>query len=111
MVNFNHNFSLLNSPYQFDHALVGQYSKNYAPSPEWISLTERNAIRGFSRSSQSADHGWYMKNTLSKHFFMGNILFTPRMAITKHYLMWKPAVVGGFPIVINRTNLYRYWAV
>ncbi|WP_038828355.1 ShlB/FhaC/HecB family hemolysin secretion/activation protein, partial [Yersinia pestis] len=57
MVNFNHNFSLLNSPYQFDHALVGQYSKNYAPSPEWISLTERNAIRGFSRSSQSADHG------------------------------------------------------
>lgn len=74
MVNFNHNFSLLNSPYQFDHALVGQYSKNYAPSPEWISLTERNAIRGFSRSSQSADHGWYMKNTLSKHFFMGNIL-------------------------------------
>ncbi len=81
MVNFNHNFSLLNSPYQFDHALVGQYSKNYAPSPEWISLTERNAIRGFSRSSQSADHGWYMKNTLSKHFFMGNILFTPRMGV------------------------------
>ncbi|MBO1555824.1 ShlB/FhaC/HecB family hemolysin secretion/activation protein [Yersinia pseudotuberculosis] len=81
MVNFNHNFSLLNSSYQFDHALVGQYSKNYAPSPEWISLTERNAIRGFSRSSQSADHGWYMKNTLSKHFFMGNILFTPRMGV------------------------------
>ncbi len=81
MVNFNHNFSLLNSPYQFDHALVGQYSKNHAPSPEWISLTERNAIRGFSRSSQSADRGWYMKNTLSKHFFMGNILFTPRMGV------------------------------
>lgn len=81
MVNFNHNFSLLNSPYQFDHALVGQYSKSHAPSPEWISLTERNAIRGFSRSSQSADNGWYIKNTLSRHFFMGNVLFTPRIGI------------------------------
>ncbi len=81
MVNFNHNFSLLNSPYQFDHVLVGQYSKNHAPSPEWISLTERNAIRGFSRSSQSADNGWYIKNTLSRHFFMGNVLFTPRIGI------------------------------
>lgn len=31
--------------------------------------------------SQSADNGWYIKNTLSRHFFMGNVLFTPRIGI------------------------------
>lgn len=81
MVNFNRNFSLLNSAYQFNHVFAGQYSKNKSPTVEWISLTERNAIRGFSRGSQSADSGWYVKNTLSRYFSIGEILFTPRVGI------------------------------
>ncbi|BCU90506.1 hemolysin activator protein [Yersinia pseudotuberculosis] len=80
-VNFNRNFTLFNSPYQFNNVFAGQYSINKSPTPEWISLTERNAIRGFSRSSQSADNGWYIKNTLSRYFFIGNVLFTPRIGI------------------------------
>ncbi|MFL4555498.1 ShlB/FhaC/HecB family hemolysin secretion/activation protein [Yersinia kristensenii] len=81
MVSFNRNFALFNSAYQFNHVFFGQYSKNKSPGAEWISLTERNAIRGFSRSAQSADNGWYVKNTLSRYFSVGDVLLTPRIGI------------------------------
>ncbi|EKA28029.1 ShlB/FhaC/HecB family hemolysin secretion/activation protein [Yersinia enterocolitica] len=81
MVNFNRNFVLFNSVYQFNHVFVGQYSKNKSPGAEWINLTERNAIRGFSRSSQSANNGWYVKNTLSRDLSVDNVLLTPRVGI------------------------------
>ncbi|MDA5489602.1 ShlB/FhaC/HecB family hemolysin secretion/activation protein [Yersinia kristensenii] len=79
MVNFNRNFALFNSVYQFNHVFSGQYSKNKSPGAEWINLTERSAIRGFSRGSQSAENGWYVKNTLSRYFATNNVLLIPRL--------------------------------
>ncbi len=46
---------------------------------EWLSLTDRSAVRGFSRSTQSGDNGWYLQNTLSRSFNLGATTLTPRL--------------------------------
>ncbi|MGH1474104.1 ShlB/FhaC/HecB family hemolysin secretion/activation protein [Yersinia proxima] len=78
-VNLNHRVKLFESVYQLDHLFVGQYSKDKTASPERIDLTARHAIRGFSRGSQSAGNGWYIRNTLSNHFFLGQAVITPHI--------------------------------
>ncbi|EPZ8122295.1 ShlB/FhaC/HecB family hemolysin secretion/activation protein [Yersinia enterocolitica] len=77
--NVNHRVKLFESMYQLDHLFVGQYSKEKTVSPERIDLTARHAIRGFSRGSQSAGNGWYIRNTLSHHFFLGQAVITPHI--------------------------------
>lgn len=77
--NVNHRVKLFESVYQLEHLFVGQYSKDKTVSPERIDLTARHAIRGFSRGSQSAGNGWYIRNTLSHHFFLGQAVITPHI--------------------------------
>ncbi|MDN0086486.1 ShlB/FhaC/HecB family hemolysin secretion/activation protein [Yersinia nurmii] len=72
-------FNLFDNPYQLTNSFYGQHSKNSLPGVEWISLTDRSAVRGFSHSTLSGDNGWYLQNTLSRTIPVGNTTFTPRL--------------------------------
>ncbi|ANI30363.1 hemolysin activation protein [Yersinia entomophaga] len=72
-------FTLFDNPYQLTNSFYGQHSKNSLPGVEWISLTDRSAVRGFSHSTLSGDNGWYLQNTLSRTVPVGNTTFTPRL--------------------------------
>ncbi|CNE54087.1 hemolysin activator protein [Yersinia nurmii] len=72
-------FNLFDNPYQLTNSFYGQHSKNSLPGVEWISLTDRSAVRGFSHNTLSGDNGWYLQNTLSRTIPVGNTTFTPRL--------------------------------
>ncbi|MDX7990460.1 ShlB/FhaC/HecB family hemolysin secretion/activation protein [Xenorhabdus littoralis] len=63
--NLQQRFTLFDVPYQFNSQFYAQYSRSGLPGVEWINVTDRNAVRGFSKNTSSADNGWYLKNTLS----------------------------------------------
>ncbi|MBD2783745.1 ShlB/FhaC/HecB family hemolysin secretion/activation protein [Xenorhabdus sp. DI] len=63
--NLQQRFTLFDVPYRFNSQFYAQYSRNGLPGVEWLNLTDRNAVRGFSKNVSSADNGWYLRNTLS----------------------------------------------
>ncbi|WFQ79085.1 ShlB/FhaC/HecB family hemolysin secretion/activation protein [Xenorhabdus sp. SF857] len=63
--NLQQRFTLLDVPYQFSSQFYAQYSKDGLPGVEWLNVTDRNAVRGFSKNVSSADNGWYLRNTFS----------------------------------------------
>lgn len=81
IINLNRRFHLFDSPYQFNSSLVGEYSRKKLMASERLSLTDRNAVRGFSRGSLSGDSGWYLKNTLSRYFWLGETTVIPRVGV------------------------------
>ncbi|PHM36232.1 ShlB/FhaC/HecB family hemolysin secretion/activation protein [Xenorhabdus innexi] len=64
-VNLQQNFRLFTVPYRLNSQFYTQYSPNGLPGVEWLNITDRNAVRGFSKNTLSADNGWYLRNTLS----------------------------------------------
>ncbi|CAI1036137.1 Hemolysin transporter protein shlB precursor [Serratia entomophila] len=78
-VNLSQRLSLAGATYQLNNLFYGQYSRDPLPGVEWLSLTDRSAIRGFSRSTQSGDNGWYLQNTLSRSVNLGSVTLTPRL--------------------------------
>ncbi|WP_256384869.1 ShlB/FhaC/HecB family hemolysin secretion/activation protein [Photobacterium toruni] len=78
-LDFNQYFTAFDANYQFKHQLFAQYSPDPLPGLEWLSLTERSAIRGFSHSSVSGDNGWYIRNTLSRSYWVAGSQVTPRV--------------------------------
>uniref|UniRef100_UPI0036DAEB5E ShlB/FhaC/HecB family hemolysin secretion/activation protein n=1 Tax=Photorhabdus sp. RM322S TaxID=3342825 RepID=UPI0036DAEB5E len=68
MVNLHQRFMLFNSSYQLNNLLFGQYNRHSLPGVEWLNITDRNAVRGFSKNTLSGDNGWYLQNTLSRNF-------------------------------------------
>ncbi|ARB85270.1 MULTISPECIES: ShlB/FhaC/HecB family hemolysin secretion/activation protein [Yersinia] len=79
--NLNYGFMVLNSRYQLNSILSWQYSYGQLPNSEKFSITERDAIRGFSREASKGHLGWYIKNTLSRHISSANLTFIPRVGI------------------------------
>ncbi|MBI6547662.1 ShlB/FhaC/HecB family hemolysin secretion/activation protein [Xenorhabdus lircayensis] len=63
--NLQQRFTLFDMPYRFNSQFYAQYSQSGLPGIEWLNVTDRNAVRGFSKNVSSADNGWYLKNTLS----------------------------------------------
>ncbi|OTA19108.1 XhlB, XhlA hemolysin secretion/activation protein [Xenorhabdus beddingii] len=63
--NLQQRFTLFDMPYQFNSQFYAQYSPDGLPGVEWINMTDRNAVRGFSKKGASADNGWYLRNTIS----------------------------------------------
>ncbi|HHG9987894.1 TPA: ShlB/FhaC/HecB family hemolysin secretion/activation protein, partial [Yersinia enterocolitica] len=59
-------------------SLVGEYSRKEMMPSERLSLTNRDAVRGFSRGALSGDSGWYIKNTLSRYFWVRDVMLIPR---------------------------------
>lgn len=79
VVNFNQYLNLNDSIFQINSLFYGQYSNTPLPGVEWLNITDRNAVRGFSQNSLSADNGWYLQNTLSQNIDLGMITLTPRL--------------------------------
>lgn len=77
--NLSQRLHLGDATYQLNNLFYGQYSRDPLPGVEWLSLTDRSAVRGFSRSTQSGDNGWYLQNTLSRSFNLGATTLTPRL--------------------------------
>ncbi|EAQ9952383.1 ShlB/FhaC/HecB family hemolysin secretion/activation protein [Salmonella enterica] len=77
--NLSERFSLGGAAYQLNNLFYGQYSRAPLPGVEWLSLSDRSAVRGFSRSTLSGDNGWYLQNTLSRSFTPGTTTLTPRL--------------------------------
>ncbi|MBD2796910.1 ShlB/FhaC/HecB family hemolysin secretion/activation protein [Xenorhabdus sp. 18] len=63
--NLQQRFTLFDVPYRFNSQFYAQYSRNGLPGVEWLNVTDRNAVRGFSQNGASADNGWYLRNTFS----------------------------------------------
>ncbi|CRF15547.1 hemolysin activator protein [Yersinia enterocolitica] len=78
-VTSNQYFKLFDDFYLFSNQFYGQYTRDRLPGVEWLSITDSNAVRGFSRNTLSADKGWYLQNTLSRNFSLGNTIITPRL--------------------------------
>ncbi|CNH92237.1 hemolysin activator protein [Yersinia kristensenii] len=78
-VTSNQYFKLFDDFYLFSNQFYGQYTRDRLPGVEWLSVTDSNAVRGFSRNTLSADKGWYLQNTLSRNFSLGNTTITPRL--------------------------------
>lgn len=74
-------FKLFDDTYLLSNQFYGQYSRDRLPGIEWLSITDNNAIRGFSRNTLSADKGWYLQNTLSRNFTLRNTTITPRLGV------------------------------
>ena len=79
--NYSYSFSVFDSIYQSNNQLFAQYSPNVLPGIEWLSLTDRSAVRGFSNTSISGDNGWYLRNTLSHYYFINSAVIQPRLGI------------------------------
>lgn len=77
-LNLNQRFVLSDAIFQLNNIFYGQFSRDPLPGVEWLNLTDRSAVRGFSRSTQSGDNGWYLQNTLSHSFDLGDASLTPR---------------------------------
>ncbi|CNI03045.1 ShlB/FhaC/HecB family hemolysin secretion/activation protein [Yersinia pekkanenii] len=77
-VTSNQYFKLFDDFYLFSNQFYGQYTRDRLPGVEWLSVTDSNAVRGFSRNTLSADKGWYLQNTLSRNFTLGSTTLTPR---------------------------------
>lgn len=97
-------FKLFDDTYLLSNQFYGQYSRDRLPGIEWLSITDNNAIRGFSRNTLSADKGWYLQNTLSRNFTLGNTTITPRLGVDVGRIQqpsqnWSSAV--GFSTGIN----------
>ncbi|MBD2809312.1 ShlB/FhaC/HecB family hemolysin secretion/activation protein [Xenorhabdus sp. Vera] len=78
-VNLSQRLTLGGETYQLNNLFYGQYSRDPLPGVEWLSLTDRSAVRGFRRSTQSGDNGWYLQNTLSHSVNLGPTTLTPRV--------------------------------
>ncbi|MER2373139.1 ShlB/FhaC/HecB family hemolysin secretion/activation protein [Photorhabdus laumondii] len=81
MVNLHQRFMLFNSPYQLNNLFYGQYNRHGLPGVEWLNITDRNAVRGFSKNTLSGDNGWYLQNTLSRTFPLANSTLSLRIGI------------------------------
>ncbi|WP_042524833.1 ShlB/FhaC/HecB family hemolysin secretion/activation protein [Yersinia ruckeri] len=79
MLSLQRNFRLADSDYQWSSILAGQYSRRILPGYEQLNLTERGAVRGFSRSGLAGDNGWYTRNTISRYFFIKEAVLIPRL--------------------------------
>ncbi|MDC6108980.1 ShlB/FhaC/HecB family hemolysin secretion/activation protein [Serratia rubidaea] len=77
--NLSQRLTLGGATYQLNNLFYGQYSRAALPGVEWLSLTDRSAVRGFSRSTQAGDNGWYLQNTLSRSFTLAATTLTPRI--------------------------------
>ncbi|MDA6076032.1 hypothetical protein O0544_01610 [Edwardsiella anguillarum] len=73
--------TLADDVYLFSSQWYGQYSRDPLPGVEWVSLTERSAVRGFKRGTLSADNGWYWQNTLSRPLSWRAFTVTPRIGL------------------------------
>ena len=73
--------TLADDVYLFNAQWYGQYSRDPLPGVEWVSLTERSAVRGFKRGTLSADNGWYWQNTLSRPLRWRAFTVTPRIGL------------------------------
>lgn len=96
-VTSNQYFKLFDDFYLFSNQFYGQYTRDRLPGVEWLSVTDSNAVRGFSRNTLSADRGWYLQNTLSRNFSIGNTTITPRLGadigrIEQNPLGWRSAM-------------------
>ncbi|EKN3413234.1 ShlB/FhaC/HecB family hemolysin secretion/activation protein, partial [Yersinia enterocolitica] len=74
-------FKVFDDFYLFKNQFYGQYTRDRLPGTEWLTITDSNAIRGFSRNTLAADRGWYLQNTLSRNFTLGNTTITPRWGV------------------------------
>ncbi|CDL85102.1 ShlB/FhaC/HecB family hemolysin secretion/activation protein [Xenorhabdus szentirmaii] len=63
--NYQQYFALFGQTYQFSSQFYAQYSPQSLPGVEWLNLTDRNTVRGFSKNVLSGDNGWSLRNTLS----------------------------------------------
>ncbi|AUQ43264.1 ShlB/FhaC/HecB family hemolysin secretion/activation protein [Yersinia ruckeri] len=79
MLSLYRNFRLADSDYQWNSVLAGQYSHRILPGYEQLNLTERGAVRGFSRSGLTGDNGWYSRNTISRYLFIKEMVLIPRL--------------------------------
>lgn len=86
----NHYFALFDDTYLFSNQFYGQYTRDRLPGVEWLSITDSSAIRGFSRNTLSADQGWYLQNTLSRRFTLGDATLTPRVGLDTGRIQQKP---------------------
>lgn len=86
----NHYFSLFDDAYLLSNQFYGQYTRDRLPGVEWLSITDSTAIRGFSRNTLSADQGWYLQNTLSRRFTLGDATLTPRVGLDTGRIQQKP---------------------
>ncbi|AHK18917.1 hemolysin activation protein [Yersinia pseudotuberculosis] len=86
----NHYFALFDDAYLFSNQFYGQYTRDRLPGVEWLSITDSAAIRGFSRNTLSADQGWYLQNTLSRRFTLGDATLTPRVGLDTGRIQQKP---------------------
>lgn len=86
----NHYFALFDDAYLLSNQFYGQYTRDRLPGVEWLSITDSTAIRGFSRNTLSADQGWYLQNTLSRRFTLGDATLTPRVGLDTGRIQQKP---------------------
>lgn len=79
--NWQQRFSLFEHAFLFNSLLFAQYSRDALPGVEWLSLTDKSAIRGFDRSTLSGDNGGYFRNTLSYPYKINSLSITPRIGL------------------------------
>ncbi|CAM3398523.1 XhlB, XhlA hemolysin secretion/activation protein (TpsB) [Xenorhabdus nematophila ATCC 19061] len=70
--NWQQRFKFLDTSYQFNSQFHTQYSRDGLPGVEWLTVTDRNAVRGFSKNVLSGDNGWYLRNTFSHSIPISN---------------------------------------
>lgn len=77
--NWQQRFSLFDKNFLLNSLFVGQYSPDMLPGVEWLSLTDKNAVRGFDQTTLSGDIGGYWRNTLSYPYHINQFTLTPRV--------------------------------
>ena len=94
LVNFNQYFSLFERNYLYNALWYTQYSPDYLPGVEWLSISDSAAVRGFSHTSLSSDGGWYLRNTLSHRFLGLEGIFTAHISADAGHLYAQQTAIG-----------------
>ncbi|SQD76920.1 Hemolysin transporter protein ShlB [Moritella yayanosii] len=93
-VNFNQYFSLFDRNYLYNALWYTQYSPDYLPGVEWLSISDSAAVRGFSNTSLSSDGGWYLRNTISHRFLGLGGIFTAHISADVGHLYAQQTAIG-----------------
>jgi hemolysin activation/secretion protein len=93
-VNFNQYFNLFERNYLYNALWYTQYSPDYLPGVEWLSISDSAAVRGFSNTSLSSDDGWYLRNTVSHRFSGLGGIFTALIGADVGHLYAQQTAIG-----------------
>lgn len=92
---------------RLDQTLAGQYSPDVLAQIEKMGISDRGGVRGIRDFYLSGDYGYYLRQTISSRFYVGNGIISPYFGLDvgrarQHEGRWQDAVSGTMGVGFDR---------